>query len=633
MANSLKDTDLNLDNAIARLQGLLPNYSLRDEQRQFMQSVADACQAKGLTMIEGATGIGKSLGYMIPLLSSTASFTIATATRALQQQLFEETFPVALNATQSGGEINLLMGRNNYLCPRNLKRLLHEPHQQLSDHDLVMYQRIARWFHETQHGNLWLLDEPQLADPARKRVTTQAHDCDGEMCDFFKQCPFFKSRDDSSQRTITNHQLLISSVMNARSHRVVSQPSILVIDEAHLFLDRIENQVEPRLTSAQFVEITKMLKASLRQLGEDDPLLERFALQSVSIVEKVIFIETAERQLEYAQMDAFHRLRVELDEVEYFLEELAQVLRRRINRSHLLQQAYRLVQTLHDQALVVQNRVEHFGRTGSLVRSVGRLEDVRALFDAICGAFDRVLLVSGSLSLSGDFSFLKRTFGLESAHTVAIGSPFDFPTQTRALCLSDPGEGREPIDAPRFIQALEPLISEVKSLVLFTTHRALALAEAALGHTELVDVMVYRGGDSNRFLKKVAERERVVVLATKVFWQGIDFRQAGIRCVAIDRLPFAPPSDGAWEEEGTDSALDDEFKNTLLPRCGLELKQGFGRLIRHEQDRGVFVIGDPRLMSMSYGDSLRAWLPETQWVREIDELVEFISPSGGHESR
>jgi len=623
---------LNLDSAIARLGSLLPGYVYRVEQHQFMDSVTEALSIPGATLIEGGTGIGKSLGYVIPLLLSEKSFTIATATRALQQQLLDETMPIARDATQVGGSIGLRMGRDNYLCPRNLESLLSMPAQGMSPHDIDAFQRIERWFKETRHGNLWLLNEPALAQSTLRKVTVQDGDCDGRMCRFFHQCPYFRSLQSHSQGVISNHHLLIAEADRTPDDQRAEETSILVIDEAHLMFDRIEDHVRQRLTPASFLELARMLRASFEALDRDDALIKRFSTQCGSMVDVAGEVRAMEQRLRHLAVRDVEHLRLNLERIEYFLDAMMQALKSRVGRSRFLAQAYDLVHELDDHTMMMQNRLQDYERTGDITTSANHPEDVRASFARICRPFEHILLVSGSLSLAGDFSFVRNALGLTSARTVSIGSPFDFANQTRAFCpraSSDPAQSR---DSSAFIGAIYPLLRKVKSLVLFTTHRALKSAEQLLAAEKDVDFLVYTGGDSNRFLKLVAARNHVVVLATKVFWQGIDFRQAGIRCVAIDRLPFAPPSDELWEEETRETRFGADFSDTLLPRCGLEMKQGFGRLIRHESDRGVFVVGDGRLMSMSYGESLRRWLPKTQWVTSVEALIEFLELSVNEEN-
>lgn len=628
----MKDTDLNLDSAIARLGRLLPGYVYRDEQRQFMDSVTEALSHPGVTLVEGGTGIGKSLGYVIPLLLSEKSFTIATATRALQLQLQDETMPIARDATQVGGSIGLRMGRDNYLCPRNLESILSMPAQGMSQHDIDASHRIERWFKETRHGNLWLLNEPALAQSTLRKVTVQDGDCDGRMCRFFQHCPYFRSLQSHSQGLISNHHLLIAEADRAPDDRRTRQTSILVIDEAHLMFDRIEDHVRQRLTPARFLDLARLLKASFEALDRDDVLINRLSTQCGSMVDVAGEIRTMEQRLRHLAARDVEHLRLKLERIEYFLDEMMQALKSRLGRSRFLDQAYDLVHELDDDTMIMQNRLQDYERTGDITTSGSHPEDVWASFARICRPFEHILLVSGSLSLAGDFSFVRHTLGLASARTVSIGSPFDFWNQTRAFCLrgsSDPAQSRDP---SAFMGAIYPLLRKVKSLVLFTTHRALKSAEQLLAAEKDVDFLVYTGGDSNHFLKRVAARDHVVVLATKVFWQGIDFRQAGIRCVAIDRLPFAPPADESWSEETGETHFGGDFEDTLLPRCGLEMKQGFGRLIRHESDRGVFVVGDGRLMSMSYGEALRRWLPETQWVDTVEALIEFLEMSVSEEN-
>ena len=181
---------------MASLENELPGFQKRPEQIEFMTTVASALGQPGVTVIEAGTGIGKSLGYLIPLLCDARHFTIATGTRVLQTQLLDQSVPVARAATGDPAPIQLRMGRDNYVCPRNLSDALDRPGREETSAALRALSDIDEWYRQHRHGMLWQIPEQIALESVRDRVTCSSQDCAGRQCPFFDRCPYFVSRMD-----------------------------------------------------------------------------------------------------------------------------------------------------------------------------------------------------------------------------------------------------------------------------------------------------------------------------------------------------------------------------------------------------------------------------------------------------
>ena len=222
---------------------------------------------------------------------------------------------------------------------------------------------------------------------------------------------------------------------------------------------------------------------------------------------------------------------------------------------------------------------------------------------------------------------MKSVMGLETAHCKSFDSPFDYPRVVRAWLpdrLPPPG-GDEHTEA--LVEALLPLIScnPGRTLFLFTSHRA--MRQAALLMAVLERPILVQGSMSRaQLVKAFTQRSGAVLLATQSFWEGIDFRGSDVRCLIIDKLPFPNPLDPFFSAQAklVTNAGGDSFAEIALPKAILALRQGFGRLIRQESDRGLFILGDSRLKTRRYGDFIVGKLPAMIWLDSFEDAKEWL---------
>ena len=618
---------------MASLENELPGYQKRPEQIEFMTTVASALGQPGLTVIEAGTGIGKSLGYLIPLLCDARHFTIATGTRVLQTQLLDQSLPVARAATGDRAPIQLRMGRDNYVCPRNLSDALERPGRQEKSAVLQVLSDIDEWYRQHRHGMLWQMPEQIALESVRDRVTCSSQDCGGRQCPFFDTCPYFVSRMNRERGCVVNHHLLIAETLG-QSETVSrrDEPETLLIDEAHLLVERLEGFASQSLTSERFRALVYRMDRAVGEPDRDQFQYRELRQMAERVLRLVVTCEQSTSAYEAGREWSEDQLVLQFEEIEFVLEQMLEELRALIDSGQWVADIIVNVQALIDHVLIVQDRLAN-PKTWHSFEDLTTLKasepEIIALFREVCLPFEQVILVSGSVALSGNFDYVSRKLGITQADCKVIDTPYRFDKQTRSWCIPLEPNVADEEHTETFIEAIMPVVSQVKALLLFTTKEALFKAHRACREKMQSPCFLYQGGDATSLLQAVTEVDHAIVLASKSFWQGADFRQTGIQCVAMDRLPFAPP-----ERVGIDHrshALDeywaersDEFHDELLPRCGLELKQGFGRLIRHEMDRGVFILGDGRFMSKDYGRALRGWMPNTEWVKTAAELIDFL---------
>ena len=360
----VKNNDSVLLEAMASLENELPGYQKRPEQIEFMMTVASALGQPGVTVIEAGTGIGKSLGYLIPLLCDARHFTIATGTRVLQTQLLDQSVPVARAATGDPAPIQLRMGRDNYVCPRNLSDALERPGRQETSAVLQVLSDIDEWYRQHRHGMLWQIPEQIALESVRDRVTCSSQDCAGRQCPFFDRCPYFVSRMDRQRGSIVNHHLLIAETLG-QSETVSrrDEPEILLIDEAHLLVERLERFASQSLTSERFRALVyRMDRAAEEEAEISSNTVNYDKWQSVCLG---CSLPVSNRQALTGPVGngSEDQLALQFEEIEFVLEQMLEELRALIDSGQWVADIIVNVQALIDHVL---NRAGPIGQSKDL---------------------------------------------------------------------------------------------------------------------------------------------------------------------------------------------------------------------------------------------------------------------------
>jgi ATP-dependent DNA helicase DinG len=239
------------------------------------------------------------------------------------------------------------------------------------------------------------------------------------------------------------------------------------------------------------------------------------------------------------------------------------------------------------------------------------------------------VLVSATLRAAGEFGFVRDRLGIRGADELALGSPFDFATQTLLYlprALPDP---RSPRALERVAEEVVALcrISAGRALVLTSSYRALEEIAARVRGRIPFELLVQGEAPRERLLERFREEVASVLVATATFWQGVDVPGESLSLLVIDKLPFAAPGDPLVEArcERVEALGGDWFRDYALPSAILQLRQGFGRLIRAHADRGVVAILDPRVRARAYGRSFLESLPACPVVSERSAVAEFFA--------
>lgn len=623
------------------LPDLVDGFQPRADQRRLADEIQSSIDSGGLGMFEAATGTGKTLSYLTPVLNSDGRFILSTGTKNLQDQLFLKDVPM-LKSLFPDKRIALLKGRANYLCPRRLKRHLEIDNR--SDEVAADLVSIRQWWAHTSTGDLGevvdLEEKPGLAP----LITSTRDNCLGSRCPDFLECPLYRAREKAGEAdvVIVNHHLLFADLAQRDDHLRSLLPTVrgIVIDEAHQIPEIARQFFGLRLSSSQLFELGRDVDAELKLLGNDDPycsqLCGRFRDSIVALNDRV---------LESQESDFSRWLTEEAEQViaavDDHLAALAARLAEVADRSDGINQCARRAAACLDQFALLS---EDLGRDeqpvpdGAYLHWLERRDnrfvihlsplsienDMKAVMEASGAAW---ILVSATITVDGGYSHFEQELGVTADSTACFESPFDFGNAVKGWIpkgLPEPGSDTQTV---ALLRETEPLIeaNAGRALFLFTSYRAL---RAAREHFRGIDrpLIVQGQAGRTRLLTEFRLKEQAVLLATQSFWEGVDVGGSDLRLLVIDKVPFPNPSDPLVNAQSTQLQLSgrNSFSELALPRAIIALKQGFGRLIRRESDQGVFVLGDSRLLERSYGKVIRDNLPPIDWQDNSGPLQAWL---------
>jgi ATP-dependent DNA helicase DinG len=601
--------------ALARtFQGFEP----RAEQGALAAAVARALATSEHLVAEAGTGTGKSLAYLIPALESGRRVVIATATKALQEQLLAKDVPAAAAALGREVRVAVLKGRQNYVCRRQLQTF--GPMLLRDADDEVVFEALQPWLAETKTGDrAELAFEPSVALWAELAVGSDR--CAGRRCPLLSTCfaEAARARAGEAELVIANHALYFADV--AAGGGVLPEHDAVVFDEAHRLEETAATWLGGRVSRAGLRRLAADVERACREANEAFPAraLDRVERAGARLLQQV------------APPAGRRRLREPpAPEVLFLVDALAGLADALHGRGDELD-------ALSRRALGVAAQVEACLDPGELERVVWAEPDAVAwapvdvsaeLRERIWAEGPTAILVSATLTTGEDATFVRRRLGLDGAREVVVGSPYDFDEQALLYVpRTMPDPRTESFGERAADEALSLLaLSEGRALVLTSSYRALEVLRARICGRVPYEVLVQGDAPRERLLERFRSEVDSVLLATATFWQGVDVPGESLSLLVIDKLPFSAPGDPLHEArcESVESAGGDWFRDFALPTAVLQLRQGFGRLIRGHDDRGVVAILDPRLRTRPYGRAFLAALPRCPIVDDPAAVAAFF---------
>ena len=662
----LKEVKKYLDIAVTAIDG-----SPRQGQIEMAEAVANSIIDQHHLLVQAGTGTGKSLAYLVPAIVSGKRTLIATATLALQRQLVERDLPKIVPALEKelGREIKygIYKGVGNYVCLQKLNS--EEP-----DPDGEMLLEISSLGKEAQRLRAWaetpgVSGDRDEAPEVDRRVwaasSVSGRECVGaDICNFGAKCfaANAKAKALNSDIVVSNHTLLALEVVE--SHPILPERDLIVLDEAHEFMDRTTQAVTEELTASRIARAAAMAR---KYKAISNKLVDAFTHASDDFADAMdayaeIFrgeVDT-NRKLDALPQElesAVRRVRETAQAIMQFLQadddiidttELAERARVKGAVNEVNVTAQKLLKLGKGQVLWYEPTFKTLYLAPLSVSNVLRKNMLRQT---------PVIATSATLNVGGGFEAMAKQIGFldgsessieameanaagetgteaekdlidpANVQMLDVGSPFDFAQQGMLYLPKQlPEPGRDGI-APEVLEHLGELIEAAggRTLALFSSWRGVEAADAHLRKVlaELpIRIITQKRGDAVApLVEKFASDETSVLLGTMTLWQGVDVPGSACTLVAIDRIPFPRPDDPVMSARSAeiDAAGGSGFMSVSLPRAALLLAQGTGRLIRSTEDRGVVAILDSRIVNKRYGSILLNSIPPL-W-RTSDPLV------------
>jgi ATP-dependent DNA helicase DinG len=596
----------------------LPEFEARPQQAELAREVAGALAAGRHLVAEAGTGVGKSLAYLVPALESRQRVVVATATKALQEQLLRYDVPLAAAALGREVSVAVVKGRQNYLCRRQLRGF--QPSLLPDGRDGRAWEAMQGWLDETETGDRAEL-EVEPSDGLWAELAVGGDRCAGRRCVFVGTCFSEAARERAGEAdlVIANHALYFAHL--AGGGGILPEHDAVVFDEAH----RLEESAASWLGG-------RISRTGLRRLALDVERACRDGQKPVPSREVDRVERAGERLLRAVAPPAGRRRLREIP------TEAALVLIDALgDLASALHGQGEDLDALGRRALGVAAQVEVCLTPGDLERVVWSEPDSLAwapvsvaeeLRERLWDDGPTAILVSATLTTGDDAGFVRRRLGLTEASEAVVGSPYDFADQVLLYLPRSMPDPRSDAFLDRAADEILALLalSEGRALVLTSSYRALEAYRERIRGRVPFDVLVQGDAPRERLLARFRAEVGSVLLATSTFWQGVDVPGESLSLLVIDKLPFSAPGDPLHEArcEAVGQSGGDWFTDYALPSATLQLRQGFGRLIRSHSDRGVVAILDPRLRTRGYGRAFLNALPRCPIVEDPTAVAAFF---------
>lgn len=662
----------------------IEGYRPRSAQLTMAQAVANAIEAADSIIVEAGTGTGKTYAYLVPAMLWGGKVIVSTGTKNLQDQLFLRDIPTVRKALNAPVSVALLKGRANYVCHYHVE-CASQNGRLFSRQDAAWLRQINLFLKTTKTGDKAELASVPENAPVWNLVTSTRDNCLGSDCAYYKDCFVMRARKEAQQAdvVVVNHHLFFADVMlkDTGMAELLPAANTIIFDEAHQLPETATLFFGETISTNQILELARDSVAEGLSHARDavDWVAIAAPLERAARDLRLVFRQDGSR-LSIKQIDNDAALAKPFYEVlpklEQALSDFTGALEAQAERAETIEQCHRRAVALCEKLeawvdpkppKAPKKEGDDEGKEGGSAAAVDeRVRWVEVFANSvqlhltplsIAPIFSRQragqprawVFTSATLSVRGNFTHYAAQLGLDRDRSMTLDSPFDYASQGLLYVPRDLPQPSDPRFTDAVLDATLPLIEAAggKTFLLCTTLRAVNRAAE-----RLTDEFAQRGWDFPLLVQGQASRTELldrfrtlgnaVLVGSQSFWEGVDVRGEALSLVVIDKLPFAPPDDPVLSArmEALEKKGLSPFAVHQLPHAVITLKQGAGRLIRSETDRGVLMICDPRLVEKNYGRQIWQSLPPFKRTREAETAAEFLrslradsdeQPTGGSE--
>lgn len=631
-----------------RLAAAIEGFRPRAAQTDMAKAVAQAIATQGTLIAEAGTGTGKTFAYLVPALIWGGKVIVSTGTKNLQDQLFLRDLPVVRKALNAPVSVALLKGRANYVCHLHLDRTLQNG-RLTSREDVGYLREIGRFIKTTQSGDKAELSKVPESALVWNLVTSTRENCLGAECTHYADCFVMKARKEAQQAdvVVVNHHLFFADVAlkDTGVAELLPTANTIIFDEAHQLPETASLFFGETVSTSQVMELCRdVLAEGLTHARDGADWGALVASVEKSARDLRLAFPAEGLKLAYQQIAPSSAFFPALEHLKAMLTHMISVLADQSERAETIEQcraravALEMTYAAWAPALDEKERVNKVLWVEAFSQSLQLHQtplSIAPIFSKQREGTPRAwIFTSATLAVKNDFTHYTVPMGLQDEPAQTWPSPFDYAKQALLYVPPNLPEPNSLGYTDAVIDAVLPVIqaSGGRAFLLCTTLRAVKrsaerlreafaqdqrpwplLVQGEMGRTELLDQFRAAGN--------------AVLIGSQSFWEGVDVRGEALSVVIIDKLPFAPPDDpvlaariAEMEKRGLNG-----FMHHQLPEAIINLKQGAGRLIRDERDRGVLVICDPRLLSKPYGRRIWQSLPPFTRTRELATVQNFLN--------
>jgi len=613
--------------ALAKVTAQLPAAEDRPGQVAMAQAVADGIAAKQHLIVQAGTGTGKTMAYLVPAVLAGKRVVVATATKALQDQLAAKDLPFLEAHLGRPFDWAVLKGRSNYICMQRVRELQASAAQgqleieEFAETTKAEIKRLSEWSGTTKTG-----DQADLtwapADRSWQAVSVGSDECPGgTKCPMGAVCFAELARARATVADVVVVNLHLYGLNVASGNVMLPEHEVVVIDEAHQLEDIMSDTVGVQIGPFRFTNLAAIVKRVI-----DDPAIVGGLAEAAPLIRETLRPFVGQRlstPFPAEVQDALINVRGRIDKAQTALRAINTDVPEAQQRKLRAQQVSTRVQEQIDLALSAREGYVAFvsGSPDNARLEIAPLDVGPVLATGIWSKRTAVL-TSATLPAT-----LAHRVGLpDGSYTqIDVGSPFDYGTNALLYCAVHLPDPRSPKFAEGVHDELVALISAAggRTLALFTSWKAMDAAAAAVKDRVDVRILTQRELPKTALVKAFSEDESSCLFATAGFFQGVDIPGRTLSLVTIDRIPFPRPDDPLLtaRRELLGAAA---FGEIDLPRAAMLLAQATGRLIRNTSDRGVVAVFDPRLGKASYRWQVVNALPPMRRTRVRADVEAFL---------